>query len=314
MNGTANPGRHRLRSTRANDLPFAVGLSCPTTKECVAATFDGYAYTWDGASCSSPTLLDSTPGQGDITSLACAAPDVCFATGDAGNVNDYDGTWQQPTLVDDGHDLVSISCSPQAASAWQRTILAMCSRLTARAGPCRAAGPAIGSLDGVSCPSHSFCMAVDATGHELTWDGEHWSAPVTFDPHGITGPVSCPSNTFCVATDAQGEALVWAGNAWSRPVELAPALYSPAPAISCASATFCALVAAGDAFIWDGTTGPPATTWACRTICKVSHARALRHVPPSTSSAAPQAGTARLGASTPLLTMDETLKPFHVRP
>ena len=33
-----------------NDLPFVVGLSCPTTKECVAATFDGYAYTWDGAS------------------------------------------------------------------------------------------------------------------------------------------------------------------------------------------------------------------------------------------------------------------------
>ena len=53
-----------------NDLPFVVGLSCPTTKECVAATFDGYAYTWDGASWSSPTLLDSTPGQGDITSLA----------------------------------------------------------------------------------------------------------------------------------------------------------------------------------------------------------------------------------------------------
>ena len=199
-----------------NDLPFVVGLSCPTTKECVAATFDGYAYTWDGASWSSPTLLDSTPGQGDITSLACAAPDVCFATGDAGNVNDYDGTWQQPTLVDDGHDLVSISCSPQGSfcMAADNSGYVLTTHGASWTTP-EPAGPAIGSLDGVSCPSHSFCMAVDATGHELTWDGEHWSAPVTFDPHGITGPVSCPSNTFCVATDTQGEALVWAGNAWS---------------------------------------------------------------------------------------------------
>ncbi len=100
-------------------------------------------------------------------------------------------------------------------------------------------------------------MAVDYTGHELTWHGRDWSAVVTFDPHGTTGPISCPTASFCAATNTQGQVLIWDNNKWSPPFELAPVPYQPAPAISCASPSFCAAVAEGSAFVWNGTSWSP---------------------------------------------------------
>ena len=117
------------------------------------------------------------------------------------------------------------------------------------------ANPATGALIGASCPSRVFCMVVDSTGHELTWHGTRWSAAVVYDPHGTTGPISCPTASFCAATDTEGQVLMWDNNKWSRPFELAPVPHQPAPVISCASPTFCAAIAEGDAFVWNGTSG-----------------------------------------------------------
>src|SRR5882724_11190413 len=47
--------------------------------------------------------------------------------------------------------------------------------------PPRPAGA--GDIRQVSCPSKTFCAAIDTDGHALTFNGKTWSAPVTVDPY-----------------------------------------------------------------------------------------------------------------------------------
>ena len=59
-------------------------------------------------------------------------------------------------------------------------------------------------LNGVSCPTSSFCVAVDNNGQGFTYTGSatNW-ARTTIDPNqDELNSVSCPSTTFCVAVVA----------------------------------------------------------------------------------------------------------------
>ncbi len=64
-----------------------------------------------------------------------------------------------------------------------------------------------GGLTSVSCESKSACVAVDAHGRAVTWNGSRWSAPALIDPHGsgLTS-VSCVAGG-CVAVDWDGAAF-----------------------------------------------------------------------------------------------------------
>ena len=62
-------------------------------------------------------------------------------------------------------------------------------------------------LSSVSCPSPSFCAAVDYEGNALTYDGTSWSVPSQVDPGGGLDSVTCPSPSFCAAVDYFGYAL-----------------------------------------------------------------------------------------------------------
>ena len=60
----------------------------------------------------------------------------------------------------------------------------------------------------VSCPTTSFCAAVDLKGNALTYHSGTWSPP-----ENVTGPclssVSCTTATFCIAVDGGGNALTY---------------------------------------------------------------------------------------------------------
>ncbi len=120
-----------------------------------------------------------------------------------------------------------------------------------------------------SCPTATFCMALDATGDYFTFDGSAWSGayfgsnlpPNHFDPNingnggSMTG-VSCTSSTFCVAVDNAGYGLIYNGTTWSAPVLLdaaGPGLRggSFAMKVSCPAQGFCVVVdTAGNAYIY----------------------------------------------------------------
>jgi hypothetical protein len=76
-------------------------------------------------------------------------------------------------------------------------------------------------LTAVSCPSATFCAAVDNLGQALTFNGSAWSAPEAIDTtRNALHAVSCASSSFCVAGDVGGNGVVSNGAACSRPMTI----------------------------------------------------------------------------------------------
>ena len=73
-------------------------------------------------------------------------------------------------------------------------------------------------LNSVSCPSSSFCMAVDFSGNALAYNGSVWTAPALVGGTHSLGSVSCPSSSFCAALDFTGLAITYDGSSWAAPV------------------------------------------------------------------------------------------------
>jgi hypothetical protein len=85
------------------------------------------------------------------------------------------------------------------------------------------------ALNGVSCPTTTFCMAVGDNGTDATFNGSTWTTGSLVTDTGNTGnsgntgsggnaslsTVSCASPTFCAAVDANGVAYTWGGSSWS---------------------------------------------------------------------------------------------------
>ncbi len=114
-----------------------------------------------------------------------------------------------------------------------------------------------GRLSSVSCPSPSFCAAVDLDGNYTTYNNGTWSSATTADTTGQPNAVSCTSSSFCVLGDNGGYALMWNGSTWAmappesqgNPIDSGGVFVS----VSCAVPAFCI---AGDAygyvFNWNG--------------------------------------------------------------
>ena len=106
----------------------------------------------------------------------------------------------------------------------------------------------------MSCPTSSFCVALDWEGGSVTWNGAKWTLDAAFDPDGAGGlmSLSCPSATFCTAVDGSGDYLTWNGKHWSSPVQI-DVTGDGFESVSCANATFCAAVDwNGNALTWNG--------------------------------------------------------------
>jgi hypothetical protein len=98
-------------------------------------------------------------------------------------------------------------------------------------------------LESVSCPSASFCVAVDKEGNALTYNGSTWSAPVSIDGTNSLTSVSCPSASFCVAVDEYGNAIAYDGSSWGLPTHIDGFPYVRyLTSVSCPTASFCVAV------------------------------------------------------------------------
>ena len=88
----------------------------------------------------------------------------------------------------------------------------------------------------VSCPTATFCAAINSVGQASTWDGTSWSEPATVVPHAGSG-LSCPSADYCLATDTGGAAASYTHGRWNhyRTIPVG----TPILRISCVTADFC---------------------------------------------------------------------------
>jgi hypothetical protein len=212
------------------------GVSCATASTCIAVgsyyvsasnTNFSLADKWNGSS----WVLQTTPNPSgsvltQFSAVSCPATTHCEAVGSYSTNIQSDGT----TL----------------AERWNGTAWAIQSTPTLTGG---------GSLDGVSCPSASLCIAVgnfNNSGDNLAeeWNGTAWSKQTVPAGSDTLSSVSCPSATYCVAVGAtyvdKPYALIWNGSTWKSVSVPAPAgELSGLAAVSCFSASACTATGSG---------------------------------------------------------------------
>jgi hypothetical protein len=225
---------------------FLAGVSCPTTKFCMAA--GNYTQTnglpdqtliekWNGTAWSIISSPDVSGISNDLTSVSCVSASFCVAAGYT-----FNSSFVEQTLVEKWNGSSwSIVSSPDTSPSEDNF------------------------LWGVSCPATSFCMADgyydDPSGNQLTlvekWSGGAWTISTSPNPSPAASPaldslwsVSCVSSKFCMAagdywnTAEVQQTLVekWTGTKWQivKSPDTSPAqengLYS---GVSCASTAFC---------------------------------------------------------------------------
>jgi hypothetical protein len=225
---------------------FLGGVSCPTTKFCMAA--GDYTQTnglpdqtliekWNGTAWSIVSSPDVSGISNDLTAVSCVSASFCMAAGYT-----FNSSFVEQTLIETWNGTSwSIVSSPDTSASEDNF------------------------LWGVSCPATSFCMADgyynDPSGNQLTlvekWAGGAWSISTSPNPSPAASPaldslwsVSCVSSKFCMAagdywntSDVQQTLIEkWTGTTWAivKSPDTSPAqengLYS---GVSCASTGFC---------------------------------------------------------------------------
>jgi len=171
-----------------------------------------------------------------------------------------------------GNTTSTNSCSspPSGSTSYQYDGTGL--RTSATSGPVTAwsAPSTIDSrgLSGISCPTTSFCVAVDAGGYALKYNGSSWSSFGDIDAGRVLNNISCISSVFCMAIDDSGYAVKYNGSSWTiSHIDGSQQLLS----ISCFSTTFCvAGDGAGHELTYNGTNWPKTTLESGNSVQGVS--------------------------------------------
>ncbi len=222
------------------------GVSCVSASFCVAvggSSGGNFLLTWNGAAwkLDSSSSLSTSPSQfNNLLAVSCSSPSFCVAAGYF-----YTGTATQNLLL-----------------TWNGTSWALDS-----AGSLSTSSSQYNTLNGVSCVSAEFCVAVGAGTHGnllLTWNGTSWaldsaaSLSTSSSQYNTLNGVSCATTTFCVAVGhyfngtsaVQNLILTWNGTAWSldsaTSLSTSALQYNGLSGVSCASSSFCVAVGTYD--------------------------------------------------------------------
>ncbi|HEY8081837.1 MAG TPA: hypothetical protein VIE15_07070 [Acidimicrobiales bacterium] len=203
-------------------LPMApTALSCATTTRCVAVgTHSGAVLLTSGK----PTSIAPKDGTHTLTSVSCVAgpPVQCVAVDDAGHYLFWNGTsWSLPATVaaggsTPGPHLTSVSCATAASVTWCQAVgdgggavgLEVAKGKVTVHGEHLTVGSA---TPRVSCVAPTDCVAVDAGGHGLGFNGETAGSAVSFSlfadggtkEGGVTA-LSCATKVSCFVGSTSG--------------------------------------------------------------------------------------------------------------
>ncbi|MHB8263480.1 MAG: IPT/TIG domain-containing protein [Acidimicrobiales bacterium] len=278
--------------TNIDSAAHLYSVSCPSSSFCAAVDGAGNALEWKSSGGGTWTPLTDIDSTHALSSVSCPlSSSFCMAVDNAGNALEWTGSsWSTQGIIDKSYQLNS----PSAISC-PTTIFCMAAGY-ATLGPdftddalswngaswstpanMDSSSSSSLSLTSVSCPSASFCVAVDNLGNAFEWNGTSWSpsssctascSPWTnpVDQNGLDlRSVSCTSSTFCMAVDDAGSTFdniyEWNGSAWTTVSDLTPSSTVYLDSVSCTSSTFCMVVGNdGNAFEWNG------STWSSQAI------------------------------------------------
>jgi hypothetical protein len=253
-----------------------VSVSCPKSDFCVATDQAGDALTYDGTSWSPPAPIG--PNGVEATQVSCVAAGFCAAVLDQGaDIVTYSASkWSNPVSPGtSGYNFNALSCaSPTFCVAVGDSLGNATSWHGSTWGDLQSIDPG-GNLTGVSCPTSSFCAAINLDDDQqnptsagtVFFDGSSWSRSVaTPNGFGDGQSISCTSARFCVAIDNGGVAAVYNGTRFgsATPIDTADidtldgAVPGQTIAVSCTRTTFCLAVDGnGNALVFDGSRWSP---------------------------------------------------------
>jgi hypothetical protein len=182
---------------------------------------------------------------------------------DFGSVEFKDTTMEPHSGFDDPKDLTMMVARPNANVLAVASLDPLVVRYVARpSAPAQSPTPRLswgapasfdsgGEVTSVSCPSSSYCAAVDGNGNIMSYNGAAWTRAQTSEDQ--LNSVSCASASYCAAVGYDGgggNVFSYNGVAWSAPESLDEGykLHS----ISCPTTTFCEVGAAVNVFTVDG--------------------------------------------------------------
>jgi PASTA domain len=265
-------------------------VSCPSTSLCVAVDDAGNVLSSTAPTGNAAAWTVTSIGTSIMTAISCASTSLCAVTDDAGDIVTStnptgDASNWNAAVVDQDTDISfagggvgPISCPSTslcvAAGAFDGNAL-IATNPTGGADAWQAT-----SIDtyqamqtnhptALSCPTTTFCAAVDSYGNVVTTtnpvgDAQAWTIAHIDDrdlraPEGdILTAISCPSASLCVAVDYRGNVLTstdptGGAGAWKK-ASIDPG--NQLSAVSCASATLCVAVDyAGNALASTNPTG-----------------------------------------------------------
>ncbi|HEY3725664.1 MAG TPA: hypothetical protein VGL51_00720 [Solirubrobacteraceae bacterium] len=244
-------------------------VACPSTSLCIVgdlvgnilastdpASTDQNSSPWYYVDCTSSDCASGNP----IQAISCSSASLCVAIDGQGNVitsktpktsnTSTPGSWKTTATVPSTPS--GISCAPSTTTTLCVIVdgpNAIYSTNPTGAWQSKTIDNGH-TLEAVSCPSTSLCVAVDNAGYVLTSTSPKtgaWSLPVHLE-YGSLTTVSCRSATFtlCVALDQYtGDAFTSfnpTGGAQSWPMSVLPGNFGSAlddAAVSCATPALC---------------------------------------------------------------------------
>jgi hypothetical protein len=158
-------------------------VSCVSEAMCVAVG-DHSAFVFDGVNWTSTRITPPHPTSSRLLSVSCASEQFCAAVDSSGRAYRYNGTsWTKPTRV--------IPLKPKRGSA-----SVSCGAI----GEC-----ALVASHGFR--PNGYALA--GFGSTLTGGNWSTPERIDPAGHGVLTSVSCPSATFCIAVDDRGYAITY---------------------------------------------------------------------------------------------------------
>jgi hypothetical protein len=240
--------------------PLAV--SCTSATFCMAVDSSGGAHRYDGTTWSARTVIAEGLA---LREISCVSSSFCTALDTQASAAMYNGTsWSviaAPTSSTTGVVVRRyVSCAAPTFCVAVGSGAAIVYDGNHWSAPVQIdAGRA---MEGVSCPSPSWCMAIDHDGRAMRFDGQSWTAPAAIAAGTLLlGSISCSSVTSCVVVNRDNfeRAYRFNGTSWGAPVHL-DSVHGFPIAVSCASQDFCMLLDR-----WGGARSYTASGWGAWT-------------------------------------------------
>jgi len=178
---------------------YLTSVSCTSAKFCVATDTAGNVLRWNGVLWSGPVSIDNSV----LTAVDCATGAFCVAGDGYGNVFVYKNKiWQQAPAITGAVPIVSISCTTPKfcvaagasnqgfAATWNGTTWSGMTHIDNE------------QTQSVSCPTTTYCVAVDDSGWDTVYNGKAWAPVQPISELVLFKSVSCPTTRFCVTTAA----------------------------------------------------------------------------------------------------------------